>query len=70
METSPSTLTFWTQTRMRPVPRFARSHATHRVNHKKKGIILWTVGARSHQTFTFLLSMIKCWTAFASSAGM
>ena len=31
------------------------------VNHKKKGIIIWAIGDRSHQTFTFLWSIIKCW---------
>ena len=34
------------------------------VNHKKKGIILWTIGDRSHQTFVLLWSMIKCWHSF------
>lgn len=34
------------------------------VNHNKKGIILWTIGDRSHQTFAFLWSIIKCWHSF------
>ncbi len=34
------------------------------VNHKKKGIILWTIGDRSHQTFALLWSVIKCWHSF------
>ena len=31
------------------------------VNHQKKGIILWAIGDRSHQTFDLLWSIIKCW---------
>lgn len=34
------------------------------VNHKKKGIILWTIGDRSHQTFAVLWSIIRCWRSF------
>ena len=34
------------------------------VNHKKKGIILWTIGDRAHQTFDLLWSIIKCWRSF------
>ena len=41
------------------------------VNHQKKGIILWTIGDceasrrhRSHKTFAFLWSIIKCWHNF------
>ena len=34
------------------------------VNHQKQGIILWTVGERSHQTFAVLWSIIKCWHSF------
>ena len=34
------------------------------VNHKKKGIILWTVGDRSSRTFAFIWSIIKCWHSF------
>lgn len=34
------------------------------VNHKKKGIILWAIGDRSHQTFVLLWSIIKCWHSF------
>ena len=34
------------------------------VNHKKKGIIIWAIGDRSHQTFAFLWSIIRCWHSF------
>ncbi len=34
------------------------------VNHQKKGIIIWTIGDRSHQTFAVLWSIIKCWHSF------
>ena len=34
------------------------------VNHQKKGIILWAIGDRSHQTFDLLWSIIKCWHSF------
>ena len=41
------------------------------VNHKKSGIILWTIGDceasrrhRSHQTFIIIWSIIKCWHSF------
>ena len=34
------------------------------VNHQKKGIVLWTIGDRSHQTFCLLWSIIKCWHSF------
>ena len=34
------------------------------VNHKKKGIILWTIGDRSHRTFKWLWSILKCWHSF------
>ena len=34
------------------------------VNHKKKGIILWAIGDRSHQTFASIWSVISCWHSF------
>jgi insertion element IS1 protein InsB len=34
------------------------------VNHWKSGIILWTVGDRSHTSFHPLWLMIKCWHSF------
>ncbi len=34
------------------------------VNHQKKGIILWAIGDRSHQTFDLLWSIIRCWHSF------
>ena len=34
------------------------------VNHKKKGIILWAIGDRSHQTFASIWSIISCWHSF------
>ena len=55
----------WTLARMRPVPSLREGQMReHRVNHQKKGIILWNIGDRSHQTFDFLWSIIKCWQSF------
>ena len=34
------------------------------VNHWNKGILLWTVGDRSHQTFERIWQIIKCWHSF------
>ena len=34
------------------------------VNHKKKGIVLWAIGDRSHQTFELIWSIIKYWHSF------
>lgn len=34
------------------------------VNHWKKGILLWTIGERSHQTFEILWQIISCWHSF------
>ena len=34
------------------------------VNHWNQGILLWTVGDRSHQTFEQLWQIIKCWGSF------
>jgi insertion element IS1 protein InsB len=34
------------------------------VNHWKPGIILWTVGDRSSNTFQKLWLTIKCWSSF------
>lgn len=34
------------------------------VNHWKPGILLWTVGDRSSQTFNHLWLIIKCWQSF------
>ena len=36
----------------------------HRVNHWNQGILLWTIGDRSHQTFEQLWQIIKCWHSF------
>ena len=34
------------------------------VNHWNQGILLWTVGDRSHRTFERLWQIIKCWGSF------
>ena len=34
------------------------------VNHWKPGIILWTVGDRSHESFQPIWQIIKCWHSF------
>ena len=34
------------------------------VNHQKKGIILWNIGDRSHETFEPIWQIIKCWQSF------
>jgi len=34
------------------------------VNHWNQGILLWTVGDRSHRTFEQLWQIIKCWRSF------
>ena len=34
------------------------------VNHWNQGILLWTIGDRSHQTFEQLWQIIKCWRSF------
>ena len=34
------------------------------VNHWNRGILLWTVGDRSHRTFEQLWQIIKCWHSF------
>jgi transposase-like protein/IS1 family transposase len=34
------------------------------VNHWNQGILLWTIGDRSHQTFEQLWQIIKCWCSF------
>ena len=34
------------------------------VNHQKKGIILWNVGDRSHESFEPIWQIIKCWHSF------
>ncbi len=34
------------------------------VNHWQPGILLWTVGVRSSETFKHLWSLIKCWHSF------
>ena len=34
------------------------------VNHWNQGILLWTVGDRSHQTFEKIWQIIKCWGSF------
>ena len=36
----------------------------HRVNHQKKGIILWNIGDRSHESFQPIWQIIKCWHSF------
>ena len=36
----------------------------HRVNHQKQGIILWNIGARSHESFKPIWQIIKCWHSF------
>jgi len=40
------------------------SDAKHRVNHQKKGIILWNIGDRSHESFEPIWQIIKCWHSF------
>ncbi len=34
------------------------------VNHQKKGILLWNIGDRSHETFEPIWQIIKCWHSF------
>lgn len=34
------------------------------VNHKRQGILLWNIGARSHETFEPIWQIIKCWHSF------
>ncbi len=34
------------------------------VNHQKKGIILWNLGDRSHESFEPIWQIIKCWHSF------
>jgi len=34
------------------------------VNHRKKGIILWNIGDRSHKSFEPIWQIIKCWHSF------
>ena len=34
------------------------------VNHWNQGILLWAIGARSHQTFEPIWQIIKCWQSF------
>lgn len=34
------------------------------VNHTKKGILLWNLGARSHQSFEAIWQIIKSWHSF------
>ncbi len=34
------------------------------VNHQKKGIILWNIGDRSHESFHPIWQIIKCWHSF------
>ena len=34
------------------------------VNHQKKGIILWNIGDRSHESFEPIWQVIKCWHSF------
>ena len=34
------------------------------VNHWNQGILLWTIGDRSHQTFEPIWQIIKCWQSF------
>ncbi|MGB3404238.1 MAG: IS1 family transposase [Microcoleaceae cyanobacterium] len=34
------------------------------VNHNNKGIIVWTIGDHSHQTFELIGLIIKCWHSF------
>ena len=34
------------------------------VNHWNQGILLWTVGDRSHETFEQIWQVIKCWHSF------
>ena len=34
------------------------------VNHQKKGIILWNIGDRSHESFEPIWQIIKCWHSF------
>ena len=34
------------------------------VNHWNQGILLWTVGDRSHETFEQIWQIIKCWHSF------
>ena len=34
------------------------------VNHQKKGIILWNIGDRSHESFQPIWQIIKCWHSF------
>ena len=34
------------------------------VNHQKKGIILWNIGARSHESFQPIWQIVKCWHSF------
>lgn len=34
------------------------------VNHKQKGILLWNIGDRSHETFEPIWQVIKCWQSF------
>ncbi len=34
------------------------------VNHWNQGILLWTIGDRSHQTFEQIWQIIKCWNSF------
>ena len=36
------------------------------VNHKQKGILLWNIGDRSHETFEPIWQIIKCWHSFSS----
>jgi insertion element IS1 protein InsB len=34
------------------------------VNHQKKGILLWQIGDRPHDTFEPIWQIIKCWHSF------
>jgi insertion element IS1 protein InsB len=34
------------------------------VNHWKQGILLWSIGDRSHRTFERIWQIIKCWRSF------
>ena len=34
------------------------------VNHWNQGILLWTIGDRSHETFEQIWQIIKCWHSF------
>lgn len=34
------------------------------VNHKRKGILLWNIGDRSHESFEPIWKVIKCWHSF------